>query len=114
MLRAQAKAQAEQDATAPEVEQVTQGGSSTLETRNMAEDPQVIEVLISASLSVEQLSQSQNNNPSVKSPPVVIQDSVMQSQTNMSDFLGASTAGCNLLDQFMVNMGAHMDMEFIT
>ena len=87
MLRAQAKAQAKQEATAPEVEQVTQGGPSTLETRNIAEYPKVIEVPSLASLSLDQLAQPESNNPSVKSPPIVIQDSVMQSQTNMSDFL---------------------------
>ena len=87
MLRAQAKVQARQEATVPEIEQVIQGDPSTLETRNIAEDPQVIEVPSLSSLSVEQLAQPESNNPSVKSPPIVIQDSVMQSQTNMSDFL---------------------------
>ena len=72
----------------------------------------MIEVPSSSSLSVEQSAQPESHDPSVKLLPVVIQDSVMQSQTNMLDFLRAFTAGYSLLDQFMANMGAHMDKEF--
>ena len=65
----------------------------------------MIEVPSSSSLTGEQVAPLERHNPSVRSHPVMIQDSVMQSQTNMSDFLRAFTTGYNLLDQFMANMG---------
>ena len=106
MLQAQARALTGQEAITPVEEQVIQEGASTTGTRDIAENPQVIEVSSSSSVSGEQVAPQESHNPSVRSPPVVIQDSVMQSQTIMSDFLRASTAGYNLLDQFMANMGA--------
>ena len=74
----------------------------------------MIEVPSSASLSGRQLAQPESNTPSVKFVPNLIQDSVMQSQTNMSHFLKTSTAGYNLLDHFMANIGAHTNKEFET
>ena len=112
MLKAQARAQGEQEAITPAEEQVIQEGTSTTGTRNIAENPQVIEVPSSSSLSGEQLAPLESHNPSVRSLPVVIQGSDLQSQTNMLDFLRASTAEYNLLNQFMTNMETHMDKEF--
>ena len=114
MLKAQARAQREQEATRSLEQQSTQGVASTTGDRDIVENPQVIEVLSSSSLSGEQLAPLESHNPSVRSHPVMIQDSVMQSQTNMSDFLRASTARYNLVDQFMASTGAHMDKEFET
>ena len=112
MLKAQARAQREQEATRSLEQQSTQGVTSTTEVRDIVENPQVIRVFSSSSLSGGQVAPLESHNPSVRLHPVVIQDSMMQSQTNMSDFLRASTAGYNLLDQFMANMRAHMDRDF--
>ena len=112
MLKAQFREQVGKEATTPVEEQVIQEDTSTTGTKNISENPQVIEIPSYSFLSVEQSAPLESHNPSVISPLVVIQDSAMQSQTNMSDFLRASTAEYNLLNQFMTNMETHMDKEF--
>ena len=62
-------------------------------SRNLAETPQIMEISSSASEPVRDQDQTDNNPVSVKPAPIVIQDSTMQSQSNMSEFLKASAAG---------------------
>ena len=78
----------------------------------LLETPQVMEISSSASEPFRTQTQPDSNTVSVKSAPIVIQDSTMQLQSNMSEFLKASSAGYNLLDKFMANIGAHMDNDF--
>ena len=51
--------------------------------------PQVMEISSSASELLRSQPQPESNAVSVKSTPMVIQDSTMQSQSNMSEFLKA-------------------------
>ena len=87
-------------------------GTSQIQSGMLLETPQVMEISSSASEPMRAQTQPQGSAISVKSAPIVIQDSTMQSQSNMSEFLKASAAGYNLLDKFMANIGAHMDNDF--
>ena len=64
-----------------------------------------MEISSSASELLRIQTQFNSNTVSVKSAPTVIQDSTLQSQSNMSEFLKASAAGYNLLDKLMANIG---------
>ena len=67
-------------------------GTSQIQSGILLETPQVMEISSSASEPLRTQTQSKSNAVSVKSAPIAIQDSTMQSQSNMSEFLKASAA----------------------
>ena len=71
-----------------------------------------MEISSSVSKPMRAQDHSDSYTVSVKLASIIIQDSSLQSQSNMSEFLKASAAEYNLLDRFMANIGAHMDKDF--
>ena len=93
--------------------QIKEGTSqSEVQSGILPDTPQIMETSSSASEPMRTQDQPDSNTVSVKSASIVIQNSNLQSQSNMLEFLKASAAGYNLLDRFMANIGAHMDKDF--
>ena len=89
--------------------------------QKMVDAPEIIDlsethlpvtIPLSASAPSQSHRQSSKVLESVKSAPVLIQDSTLQSQSNNLEFPKPSSAGSNLLDQFMANHGANIDHDF--